>query len=506
MKGVHERSDITQAELVADLEEETISLRGKNRALEAEVHVLRRDLRRARRNLGYKIVNGMRRAFDPILRMLANGSVIRFATPSSTGVPPHPVSAELKSLLRRLGGAVDSAFFTSATQRNWALHKSLGYQPRQLCLSAEELNDAIASDFFSVTQPFFELGKGLSTFAQQQLVVIDCDHPEPLWPLLKGRFWPHQRLLLHGKSVVPEHSPTEHGGDFAFYYAPPAAWLDPRHTYLPRFAPWKMPCPRLPASLPSGKPWPKISVVTPSFNQGRFITDTFESVLGQTYSQLEYLVLDGGSTDDTRSIMDRFRPRLAYSCSQKDNGQADAINKGFARTSGEIMAWLNSDDQYAPDALMHVARAFDQFPDADIVVGGCGLVEGGGGAVTRIHHCALPIGKVVPLPLAQLLDVENCWLKGHFFYQPEVFWRRSIWEAGGAHVLDDFYYCFDYELWVRMAEAGAKIVHIPELLALYRVHPEQKTYGKDLPYLPELKLAKARHEPSAARHEIVAKA
>jgi len=137
-------------------------------------------------------------------------------------------------------------------------------------------------------------------------------------------------------------------------------------------------------------------------------------------------------------------------------------------------------------------------------VGGCGLVENN--ALTRIHHSALPIGKVVPLPPQQLLDLENCWLKGDFFYQPEVFWRRRIWEAAGAHVQDNLYYCFDYDLWVRMAQAGAKVVHIPDLLALYRVHPEQKTYGRDLPYLPELKKVKAQRDPSAIRHETLAKA
>jgi glycosyltransferase involved in cell wall biosynthesis len=249
-------------------------------------------------------------------------------------------------------------------------------------------------------------------------------------------------------------------------------------------------------------------VVTPSFNQGRYIGHTFESVLGQNYPNLEYMLLDGGSTDETRAILDRYRPRLAYSCSQKDNGQADAINKGFSRASGEILAWLNSDDQYGLDALMHVALAFDMFPDADIVVGGCGLLEGAASSPARVHHSALPVGKVVPLPAARLLDVDNSWLKGEFFYQPEVFWRRRIWEAAGGRVADDLYYCFDYDLWVRMAQAGARVVHIPDLLAVYRVHPAQKTYGANLPYLPELKLVQSRCgvRSHAAHHDTLAKA
>lgn len=509
MKAPHERAELAEAELIADLEEEAQCLQQKNRALECELGGLRRDLRRARRNPGYRIANGISRALKPLSRWFSNDSSrSQFARPSNgatNGSAPLPCSRELKALLRRIAGILESAFFTSSTHRNWLLHKLLGHDlGRQLCFSAEELKKAIAADFFAVPEQPFPKHKGAAAFAHQQLVVIDCDDPGALWPLLKGRFWPHQKLLLHGRNVARDFSPTEQGADFAFFAAPPPTWLDPRHDYLPRFAPWKTPYARRATSTPTGNPWPKISIVTPSFNQGRFITDTIESILGQNYPNFEYLVLDGGSTDETRSILDRYRPRLAYSCSQKDNGQADAINQGFARTTGEIMAWLNSDDQYSPDALMHVARAFDLFPEADIVVGGCGLSEAG--ALSRIHHSALPIGRVVPLPLQQLLDLDNCWLKGDFFYQPEVFWRRGIWDAAGAHVQDDLYYCFDYDLWVRMARAGAKIVHIPDLLAIYRVHPEQKTYGRDLPYLPELKQVKACYDPSATRHEPVAKA
>lgn len=510
MKVPHELSESAQAELIADLQEEASCLQRKNMALQGELFGAQRDLRRARRNPGYRIANGISRALKGVSRFINNGSArdIQFRRPSHVsrnGSAPAPSSPELKAFLKTLGITVESAFFTSATHRNWLLHKVLGRRPeRQLCFSAKQLKAAIARDFFAVPQGSFSQHNGPAAFAHQQLVIIDSDDPGPLWPSLKGRLWPHQKILIHGKSLLMEVPPDQQGADFAFYRVPPPAWLDPRHEYLPRFAPWKTAYRRLVASTPSGNPWPKISVVTPSFNQGRFITDTFESVLGQNYPNLEYLVLDGGSADETRSILDRYRPRFAYSCSQKDNGQADAINKGFARITGEIMAWLNSDDQYAPDALMHVARAFDLFPEADVVVGGCGLLESN--TLARIHHSALPIGKVVPLPFQQLLDLENCWLKGDFFYQPEVFWRRRIWDAAGAQVQDDLYYCFDYDLWIRMAQAGAKVVHIPDVLALYRVHPEQKTYGRDLPYLPELKRVKAQREPSAARHETLAKA
>ncbi len=509
MKAPHERTESAQAELIADLEEEALCLQRKTAALEAEMHSLRRELRRARRNPAYRLANNISRAIKPIGRFFTGKAAgrVQFAPPVRNGSSPAPLSPELKALLGTLREAVHSAYFTSPTERNWAIHNFIGRKPAwQWCHSADELHAAVTSDFFSVPQKPLASTEQKVVFAQCELIVIDCDNSGVLWPLLKGRLWPHQKLLLHGKSVPNDVPPNRSGADFAFYAAAPLSWLDPRHDHLPKFAPWKSTRRRLTPTLPSGKPWPKISVVTPSFNQGRFIEETFESVFNQDYPNLEYLVLDGGSTDETRPILDMYRPRFAYSCSQKDNGQADAINKGFARTTGEILAWLNSDDQYAADALMHVAHAFDLFPEADLIVGGCGLVEGSLGALTRIHHSALPIGKVVQLPLSELLDLENCWLKGHFFYQPEVFWRRRIWDVAGGNVRDDLYYCFDYDLWVRMAQAGAKVLHIPDLLALYRVHPQQKTYGRDLPYLPELKLVKSRCESSLTCNETVAKA
>jgi GT2 family glycosyltransferase len=503
MKAPHERND---AELIADLRDEAATLQHRNLILELELKTIRRDLRRARRNRGYRIANGIARALRSISQaVLRNGFIApfpRLRDSRSNGATALPCSSELKDLLEMLGA--QAVFFTSSTQRNWSVRKLLGVRTNQWCPGPDELKASITS-FFAVPQKRPACPKEVPAFACHELIIIDSNDPGMLWPLLKGRFWPHQQILFHGKAPAAELPPTHAGPDFLFYAAPPLSWLDPRHMYLPAFAPWKSAQRRLPLSLPSGNPWPKISVVTPSYNQGKFITATFESVFGQNYPDLEYLVLDGGSTDETRAILDQYRPRLAYSCSQKDNGQADAINKGFGRATGEILAWLNSDDQYTPDALMHVAVAFDTFPEADIVVGACGLLQDGP-VPKRIHHSALPFGRVTPLPLAQLLDLENCWLKGHFFYQPEVFCRRRIWEAAGAHVADDLYYCFDYDLWVRMAQAGAKVVHIPDLLALYRVHAEQKTYGDHLPYLPELKLVKSRRDPSVPAHDTLAKA
>jgi glycosyltransferase involved in cell wall biosynthesis len=226
----------------------------------------------------------------------------------------------------------------------------------------------------------------------------------------------------------------------------------------------------LPATLPDGRPWPKISIVTPSLNQGRFIEETILSVLNQGYPDVEHIVMDGGSTDNTPEILERYGSRLAYAESAKDKGQSDAINKGFARANGEILTWLNADDMLCPGALAAVALAFAT-SGADLVAGICVIHDEG--RVLHRHLTACADGK---LPLAELLDLEGGWLEGEFFYQPEVFFTRALWQRAGGHVAEKLYFSMDYELWLRFAEAGGVLHAIARPLALFRVHGEQKTH------------------------------
>ena len=215
------------------------------------------------------------------------------------------------------------------------------------------------------------------------------------------------------------------------------------------------------------------------------------------YPDLEYIVIDGGSQDGTAEILDRYRDRLAYCVSEPDRGQSDALNKGFARATGSLLAWLNSDDRYAPDALWRAALAFD-LHETDMVSGGCALAEEPHGRIARVHHSAQPIGRAEALRAEQLLDLDGCWLRGDFFFQPEVFWTRDLWQRAGGRVAEELHYSMDYELWVRFALAGARIVHVPDTLAVYRVHSGQKTAGDDLPYLPELRRVAASFRPVEA--------
>lgn len=225
----------------------------------------------------------------------------------------------------------------------------------------------------------------------------------------------------------------------------------------------------LPDTLPGGKPWPKISVVTPSFNQGQFIAETIESVLNQDYPNVEYIIIDGGSTDETMRVVDGYKEKLAHVISEADKGQSDAINKGFRLACGDIFCWLNSDDQLAPGALASVAMAFAT-NEVDIVSGICELYEND--MLVHRHMSSCADG---PMPLEDMLDLDNGWNAGQFFYQPEVFFSRALWEKAGSHVREDCFYSMDYELWCRFALSGAKLHVIGKTLAWYRVHAEQKT-------------------------------
>lgn len=215
--------------------------------------------------------------------------------------------------------------------------------------------------------------------------------------------------------------------------------------------------------------WPKISVITPSFNQGKYIEETISSVLRQGYPNLEYIVIDGGSTDETVSVIQKYSDHISYWVSEKDRGQSDAINKGFSRATGEVITWLNSDDQFADDALFHMALAF-MTSDADMVAGICEVHENG-----KLKHRHLTSCGDEALPVADILELDKGWNAGQFFFQPEVFFKKELWDRAGSHVREDCFYSMDYELWCRFAALGAKLKVIGVPIVNFRAHPEQKT-------------------------------
>jgi len=205
---------------------------------------------------------------------------------------------------------------------------------------------------------------------------------------------------------------------------------------------------------------PLISIVTPSFNQGEYIENTMKSVLEQGYPRLEYIVQDGGSKDETVEIVQRYASQLKHWESKKDNGQSQAINLGFQHASGEIMAYLNSDDLLLPGALNYVADFFNKNPDIDAVYGHRVL----------INEYEQEIGRwVLPPHNNKILSWAD------YVPQETLFWRRRIWDKVGGEIDESFRFAMDWDLLLRFREAGAKFVRLPRFLGAFRVHQQQKT-------------------------------
>jgi len=226
--------------------------------------------------------------------------------------------------------------------------------------------------------------------------------------------------------------------------------------------PWTVASPPLPPTRATGAPWPRISIVTPSFNQGAFLEETIRSVLLQGYPNLEYRVLDGGSTDGSLEIIERYASWLTSWVSEPDAGQSDAINKGFAAATGDIFGWLNSDDYYAEGALRIVAFALgDSGPDV--------------GAAVGVGHKIDSRGTVCYSPLPPVVTRESllAWCDGGNFMQPACLFTRAAWEEAGPLRLD-LDYCMDLALWLRIAEHRSFLV-LNETLAFVHMHEEAKT-------------------------------
>jgi Glycosyl transferase family 2 len=208
------------------------------------------------------------------------------------------------------------------------------------------------------------------------------------------------------------------------------------------------------------RPAPTISIVTPSFGQGGFIERTLYSVVSQNYPALEYVVQDGGSTDDTVDVLRRYERALSRWASEPDQGQGDAINRGFADTTGEIMAYLNSDDLLLPGSLAHVASYFAAHPEVDVVYGNRVMIDE--------HDRQVGVWVLPPHDDAELALLD-------FVPQETLFWRRRAWEAAGGQIDPGLSFAIDWDLLLRLRESGARMVHLPRFLGAFRVHDEQKT-------------------------------
>ena len=204
---------------------------------------------------------------------------------------------------------------------------------------------------------------------------------------------------------------------------------------------------------------PLVSIITPSFNQAAFLEQTIRSVLEQDYPSIEYLVIDGGSSDGSVEIIKRYADRLAWWVSEKDNGQAEAINKGFARAKGEYIAWLNSDDYYQPGAISAAVAVLQQHPEAGIVFGDVQVVDKGGRVLNNLHYGNWGLNELMTF---------------HIIGQPAVFMRRSVLEKAG-HLDLSYHYMLDHHLWLRMG-LQADLVYVPQLWAGAHYHEDCKNF------------------------------
>lgn len=244
--------------------------------------------------------------------------------------------------------------------------------------------------------------------------------------------------------------------------------------------PWTDESEQLPDTMPDGSPWPKVSIVTPSYNQGQFIEETIRSVLLQGYPNLEYIIIDGGSTDDSVEIIRKYEPWLAYWVSEPDRGQSHAINKGFALATGSLLGWENSDDLLRPEALHRLAIVHVQHPHSLLA-----------GSVINLSN-DLEIGVVHP----RNLTFRNCvefWTGRRRSSMPGIFYPRGLIDQVGG-LDEDLRYAFDLDLLCRLLQVSSAVYLPQHPVACFRLHPESKSVAEGIRFMPEDIVVSERYE------------
>lgn len=253
--------------------------------------------------------------------------------------------------------------------------------------------------------------------------------------------------------------------------------------------PWTISAMKFPSLTRSRNCWPKICIVTPSFNQGIFLEETIRSVLLQGYPNLEYIIMDGGSSDNSLEIIKKYEPWLKYWVSEKDGGQSEAIAKGFDMTSSDIIGWLNSDDFLLSGSLKEVGSRFAANSDLNLLVGGGIIVNENGKLLRKMYS--------FPQNYESLLSI------GQYMVQMSSFWKKKIYhEVGGID--KSLKFCFDYDLFIRLAKRN-NTEGTDSILSAFRIHSESKTSTIwENVALPEIETVKQRYFSSTLTKEYYA--
>ncbi|MRS02662.1 glycosyltransferase, partial [bacterium] len=226
-------------------------------------------------------------------------------------------------------------------------------------------------------------------------------------------------------------------------------------------------------------------IVTPSYNQAHFLEQTMRSVLDQDYPNLEYMVVDGGSTDGSVDLIQKYSKRIKWWVSEKDNGQAEAINKGFARASGEIIAWINSDDYYLPGAISGAIKALSEHPEVGMVFGNVRVVDETEKVLNQLAYGDWGLS-----------DLMSFRIIG----QPAVFMRRAVLEKAG-HLDQSYHLLLDHHLWIRMAKEGG-MQYVPSLWASAHYHQDCKNLAMASSFGTEARRIVQWMESSGQYHEL----